>query len=1317
GTAYRTPFEFDVPWMNLGTGTHKMSFTATDATGQSRTLERTCAVSDYFDLQPADSAVVSGNAVRISWQGAFGTTKVRYRAAGQSDWKEAVGENGRSHRLALEELESGKAYEFQPIGGREAGPLRTVTRVKGLAFGKNRYGATINRDYDQRLGISVRNHGEKPLAVKLECGKPADDSRLLVGFVGDGSEGAPFTLAGGEEREFLLGISAQDVVKPLHKFPIRIASVSGDAFADEAEVEVSVRLPVVKLEWQETGPAPSRMGKRLKLINKGDALTDLDILSASPEVQFSPAIHHGVLPAGGSVEVTAYPRLHDGFKSLDATVTARAVDTSIPLPLKWSLPEGQQVFCVSLLPGVNTKSGLPATDAEINLARAVAADALDPAAVDWSRKTDPQDRNGDGKPDRWTVRDEENNVVWVGDDTDGDGEIDFVHADIGGDGIFQYSAYKSGDAWVRTNLLEAWLEMDFKLPWGDRKMYEPHDIDIVLNDKTVGAMQQVLPEGNYRFLLPPGTIKFGPDGMPEGNEVELQSHFVRGGHYLITSNFRIKTKLTGTTVWTIAEDREKALQSVLAGEGLNLAGVDFSICSADVRIEGPAAPRKGQELLVTAPVRNLGAGNAAEVTAALLLADVGRDEVEIPRQVIPGGSSAEITMVRLPWKAAPGTHRLKILIDPDKTTDDADRTNNEAYITVNVGGDATKPTLEILEPADGAALKSTISALKAKAADDAGIAKVQARIDGGLWQDLTAGPTFAAGMLLQHGPHEIVVRAINNGGTAIEKALKLSVDARMPDEEIVTPAEGAVIDARHTIVKVTYAAGTTLAAVRVNGGAWSRVEIKDGTGEIDLPLAFGAATIEAMAADKNGSANIVVRKVNCSRQLEAGDATSAEAAGGDGVIQIDGYSAVDLFGSRNTLLRPGPLPVTRPAAETGAAADGTRVFLLMAEGAPVAGGSGTGKMVIIRIKEENSNKPGTAVSMNQPPHVAGVPVIGDHDEMAKAVQGLKDGDMLVINCHSNPQIFADWQTHVKWADFWKHFGVEGKPPKLRAVVIAGCVMDFTKRDKDGKRLETPATTEQLQEMRKGLGTEMLFTPQAYYGLGHHVAAKFICDRLLDPSKKMGQIARETNENVSDVYRYVWGRDEPDPAGPNGGKSGTASSGTCLQTSNANTGSYCPNRPRFRTPAPIAQSVRKPDVHSADADAQRKAIDGMIGRLQQQGVSPDRLQQLTDEFSRWAKGLGGSEQLPPSLCPGTPPKPGDAASLAQWRSEVERKMLAWWLATMSNGNRDKLATELQKKLTVFRQFSSAMRRAANDLIQSIGAPGAATGCSRVTVPGR
>ncbi|MCK7581319.1 MAG: hypothetical protein MZV65_40595 [Chromatiales bacterium] len=57
-------------------------------------------------------------------------------------------------------------YEFQPLGERQPGPIRTLTRVKGLAFGRTQYAANIQRDYDQRVGVSVRNNGETKLRVR-----------------------------------------------------------------------------------------------------------------------------------------------------------------------------------------------------------------------------------------------------------------------------------------------------------------------------------------------------------------------------------------------------------------------------------------------------------------------------------------------------------------------------------------------------------------------------------------------------------------------------------------------------------------------------------------------------------------------------------------------------------------------------------------------------------------------------------------------------------------------------------------------------------------------------------------------------------------------------------------------------------------------------------------------------------------------------------------------------------------------------------------------------------------------------------------------
>ena len=462
--SHSMPFTFDVPWETLGSGAHTLTVTATDAKGETARIERTVRVSDYFDLQPTDGTTISGNEVRVRWKGAaFGAAQVRYRPAGSNEWRTVTGESGRNRTVALGDLEAGKPYEFQPIGGAEPGPIRTITRVKGLAFSAAKFGGLIQRSYDQKLPIAVRNHGEKPLSVRLECGRPPEDSRLLVGFVGEGSEDVPFDLKPGEQREFFLGLSAQDVSRPQVKFPVKLVSADG-TLSDEAEVDVQVKLPVVKLRWEDLGAAPTGLAHTFRLRNEGDPLTDLALV-ADPGLVVSPAMSHGFLQAGQAVDVSVKPKLYDGFRSVAGRVNAKAVGKESPQSVTFTLPPGQSIYDVAIVPGMDLNAPEPSADERAAVERWRAAAKCDPAAVNWTAKENPQDMDGDGKPDRWQVMEEKTKCLWVGDDTNGDGQIDFVHADPGATGIFEYSAFKTDSGWERTNLVEAWLELNFTLPW------------------------------------------------------------------------------------------------------------------------------------------------------------------------------------------------------------------------------------------------------------------------------------------------------------------------------------------------------------------------------------------------------------------------------------------------------------------------------------------------------------------------------------------------------------------------------------------------------------------------------------------------------------------------------------------------------------------------------------------------------------------------------------------------------------------------------------------------------------------------------------
>ncbi|MBI5368014.1 MAG: carboxypeptidase regulatory-like domain-containing protein [Planctomycetes bacterium] len=914
GAIQTTPYELAVPWDTLGPGEHTLAVTATDRKGEHATLERKFSVSEFFDLVPRDGAQVTGQAVAVSWRGrSFGPAAVRLRKAGASDWAATVpGESARARRLSLADLEPGVAYEFSPVGAAD-GPIRTVTRVKGLAFGRTNYAATIPRDYDQKLGVSVRNHGKKPLTVRLECGAPPDASKLLVGFVGEGSAGAPFELAPGEEREFLLGLSAQDCVAPKVAFPIRLVALDS-GISDEAQVEVDVRLPRVELVWETKGELPGGIGKLLVLKNAGDTLTDLAVGSASTDLGINPSVSHGMFPAGASMEFRMVPRLYEGFQSAAGRVVAQAVNQVSASEQTVALKEGERIHAVDLRP----RSGDPETD-DLRRERALAAAYMSPASVDWSQKTNPQDADGDGKIDRWFVDIPYESTRWIGNDTDGDGEIDSAQADIGPDGCVDFAALKGPKGWEETNLVDAHLEMGFKLPWA-RSAYEKHDADIVMNDAVVGKLRDTIPEGNYTFRIPPAAFRFNEDGSPGPNAVRIKSKHLRGGHYVVSSDFRMKLKLTGTRVYTAAKSQAEAEQAVRATPGLVLDAPDLSISSEEMRVVGE--PKSGSPLTVTVPLRNLGAGPARQVEVALRFS-AGGEEIELARTAlaeVPPSSDSVPLEITAPAPA--GDVLLKLVLDPEKKTADTDRDNNEASAPFKAAGDTVKPTLAVTAPAEGASLAEPVVKIAAQATDDAGVARVDVRVDQGLWTRLGrggAGGGFACTALLQPGAHRLTVRVLDTSGNLAEKTVNVAVTAPAPTVEIVEPAEGAKLDARAAEVVAQCGAGVVRVAARVNGGPWQPGALAGTQARIPLPLAFGAATIEVMAVDQLGMRKTATRRVECTKQAtaeeeEAAGAPPAGAGGKAEPLDVPGLGPVDPNGPDN------PVRADADASTGGAAA-------------------------------------------------------------------------------------------------------------------------------------------------------------------------------------------------------------------------------------------------------------------------------------------------------------------------------------------------------------------------------------------------------------
>ncbi len=57
----------------------------------------------------------------------------------KENWTTSQGANARARRVLLAGLEAGTTYEWRPVSGDAPGPVRSVTRVEGLAFGRGTY--------------------------------------------------------------------------------------------------------------------------------------------------------------------------------------------------------------------------------------------------------------------------------------------------------------------------------------------------------------------------------------------------------------------------------------------------------------------------------------------------------------------------------------------------------------------------------------------------------------------------------------------------------------------------------------------------------------------------------------------------------------------------------------------------------------------------------------------------------------------------------------------------------------------------------------------------------------------------------------------------------------------------------------------------------------------------------------------------------------------------------------------------------------------------------------------------------------------------
>jgi|MTBAKMStandDraft_1061839.scaffolds.fasta_scaffold10226_1 hypothetical protein len=94
--------------------------------------------------------------------------------------------------------------------------------------------------------------------------------------------------------------------------------------------------------------------------------------------------------------------------------------------------------------------------------------------------------------------------------------------------------------------------------------------------------------------------------------------------------------------------------------------------------------------------------------------------------------------------------------------------------------------------------------------------------------------------------------------------------------------------------------------------------------------------------------------------------------------------------------------------------------------------------------------------------------VSSSEELNEAIGHLEDGDILVLNAHSNQDLFeyrdGGKKKRVNWGDLWKHVGRK-TPPRLAATILAGCTVP-----------KSTLTRKKFREIRRVLNSTIFAAP-------------------------------------------------------------------------------------------------------------------------------------------------------------------------------------------------------------------------------------------------
>ena len=122
--------------------------------------------------------------------------------------------------------------------------------------------------------------------------------------------------------------------------------------------------------------------------------------------------------------------------------------------------------------------------------------------------------------------------------------------------------------------------------------YHKHDVNVILNDHVIAQLTDVIPEGLYRFPVRPQDLKVGADAA-HPNDVRLEMLHLRGGHYVVSSDFDLTIRISQVSRYVVADSPQEAQKVLRESAQLCSTGVDLAVYANAFRAD-PVAPKANE---------------------------------------------------------------------------------------------------------------------------------------------------------------------------------------------------------------------------------------------------------------------------------------------------------------------------------------------------------------------------------------------------------------------------------------------------------------------------------------------------------------------------------------------------------------------------------------------------------------------------------------------------------------------------------------------------------------------------------------------------